>query len=315
MRDAFVEALVDVARADPRVVLVTADLGFGVLDPFARAYPERFVNVGVAEQNMTGVAAGLAAEGHVVFTYSIGNFATMRCLEQIRNDVCYHDLDVKIVAVGGGFSYGALGVTHHATEDLAIMRALPNMTVIAPNDAAEARELTRAVVTTPGPAYLRIARTGPADLAPDIRPELARVRVLASGDDCVIFCTAGLAEEAIKALNAINDFPIDATVVSVHTLNPLDSDFILSLVRRIPRVISAEEHSIVGGLSSLLADMFLRAGLPLEFFQSCALPPHFADVVGSQTFLRRHYGLDAKSISCRLRTLLPFQSRCTPPTA
>jgi len=137
MRDAFIRTLLDVAARDPRVMLVTGDLGFNVLEPFAERFPEQFLNAGVAEQNMTGVAAGLALSGHVVFTYSIANFPTLRCLEQIRNDVCIHGANVVVVAVGGGLAYGNLGATHHGTEDLAIMSALPAMTVFAPGDPIE----------------------------------------------------------------------------------------------------------------------------------------------------------------------------------
>ena len=158
MRDAFIETLIDLARRDQDVLLLTADLGFGVLDRFARELPRQFLNVGVAEQNMTGIAAGLALEGKTVFTYSIGNFNTLRCLEQIRNDLCYHQAKVKIVSIGGGFCYGPLGVSHHATEDLAIMRALPRMTVVAPGDVTETILATRSIYQTPGPGYLRLGR-------------------------------------------------------------------------------------------------------------------------------------------------------------
>ena len=153
MRTAFIRTLVEVAEGDERIWLLVGDLGFGVVTPFAERFPERFVNAGVAEQNMTGVAAGMALCGKVVFTYSIGNFPTLRCVEQIRNDVCYHNAAVKIVSVGGGVAYGAVGSTHHATEDMAILRALPNMTVVAPGDPVEAGLATAALVAHPGPCY------------------------------------------------------------------------------------------------------------------------------------------------------------------
>ncbi len=160
MRTAFIDELCEITEKDGRVWLLTGDLGFSVLGRFYNRFPERYVNVGVAEQDMTGIAAGLALSGKIVFTYSIANFPTLRCVEQIRNDVCYHEANVKIVAVGGGLVYGAQGVTHHGTEDLAIMRALPNMTVVAPGDPAEAALATRAVVERPGPCYLRLGRAG-----------------------------------------------------------------------------------------------------------------------------------------------------------
>src|SRR5713226_3860325 len=156
MRNAFILALTDLAAQDPRITLVVGDLGFGVVVDFSKRFPKQFINAGVAEQNMTSLAAGLALSGKIVFTYSIGNFPTLRCLEQIRNDVCYHNANVKIVSVGGGFSYGSLGMSHHATEDLAIMRALPGMVVVAPGDPMEAACATRAVAAYDGPCYLRL---------------------------------------------------------------------------------------------------------------------------------------------------------------
>ena len=164
MRDAFVAELIAIARSDSRVMLLTGDLGFGVLTPFADAFPRQFVNVGVAEQNLTGLATGLALSGHVVFTYSIGNFPTLRCLEQIRNDVCYHDANVKVVAIGGGFSYGALGVSHHATEDLAIMRALPAMTDLLPGRQSRSDGRDEHRLPNPGcllPQVGQVRRRGP----------------------------------------------------------------------------------------------------------------------------------------------------------
>ena len=160
MRDTFVRTLIEEAMQDPRIVLVTGDLGFGVLKPFWELLPNQFINAGIAEQNMTSVAAGMALEGKIVFTYSIGNFPTLRCLEQIRNDCAYHDANVKIVCVGGGFVYGSLGMSHHATEDIAVMRAIPGMTVICPGDLVEAAEATRAIVKHPGTCYLRLGRGG-----------------------------------------------------------------------------------------------------------------------------------------------------------
>src|SRR3989442_15702127 len=160
MRGAFRAAICALAAADERVWLLTGDLGYTVLEGFRERFPDRFVNVGVAEQNMTGVAAGLALSGKIVFTYSIANFPILRCLEQVRNDVCYHKANVKIVAVGGGLAYGALGSTHHATEDIAILRALPEMVVVAPGDPQEAEAATRAIAEHPGPCYLRLGRAG-----------------------------------------------------------------------------------------------------------------------------------------------------------
>ena len=160
MRTAFIQALSERAAADPRITLVVGDLGFGVVTDFAKRFPRQYLNVGVAEQNMTGLAAGMAMAGRIVFTYSIANFPTLRCLEQIRNDVCYHGANVVVVAVGGGLSYGALGMSHHATEDIAILRSLPQMTVIAPGDPVETTAAVGAAAAGIGPVYLRLGRAG-----------------------------------------------------------------------------------------------------------------------------------------------------------
>ena len=159
MRDTFIEQLTKIARNDPNVLLLTGDLGFGVFENFRKEYPKQFLNVGVAEQNMSMIAAGLALKGKRVFTYSIGNFPTLRCLEQIRNDICYHDLNVTIVSIGGGFSYGALGMSHHATEDLSIMRALPNITCVAPSSLEETKDATFQLYKKKGPSYLRLDKS------------------------------------------------------------------------------------------------------------------------------------------------------------
>src|SRR5437879_9322206 len=193
MRTAFIQTLNELADRDPRVCLVVGDLGFSVIEEFATKPPDQFGNAGVAEQNMIGLAAGMALTGKIVFTYSIGNFGTLRCLEQIRNDVCYHRANVKVVAVGGGLAYGNLGVTHHASEDVAIMRALPNMTVVTPGDPVEARLATRAVVAHGGPCYLRRGKTGePVVHAEEPAFELGRAITMREGSDLTLIASGGM---------------------------------------------------------------------------------------------------------------------------
>jgi transketolase len=213
MRDAFVRALTQLAAGDERVLLVNGDLGFGVLTDFIKRFPNQYVNAGIAEQNMTA------------YTYSIGNFPTLRCLEQLRNDVCYHRSNVTVVAVGGGFSYGQLGVSHFATEDLAIMRSLPGMTVVAPSDPWQAFELTMQLHARGGPAYLRIDK-GSAGLPPG-EVELGKVREVRSGHDAVLFATGGILSEGLAAAETLMTEGIDVRVVDVHTVKPLDVEGVL----------------------------------------------------------------------------------------
>src|ERR1051325_134088 len=199
MRDAFIARLEKLAASNPRVFLITGDLGFGVLDSYRKNQPRQFLNAGVAEQNMTGLATGLALEGRIVFTDSIANFPTLRCLEQIRNDAVYHDANVKVVAIGGGFSYGTLGFSHHATEDLAILRSL-GMPVIAPGCDWEAEEAVDALVNTPGAGYLRLDRSSAGSTRmPGEKFELGKARVLRAGKDLTLVSTGGILSEVLQA--------------------------------------------------------------------------------------------------------------------
>ncbi|HEY1011419.1 MAG TPA: transketolase C-terminal domain-containing protein, partial [Herpetosiphonaceae bacterium] len=223
MRTAFIETLCELAETDERIWLVCADLGYSVVERFRDRFPERFVNAGVAEQLMTGMAAGLALSGKIVFTYSIANFPVMRCLEQIRNDVCYHNLPVKIVAVGGGLAYGAAGYTHHGVEDLAVMRVLPNMTVVAPGDPTEARLATRALVDWPGPCYLRLGKAGEPRVH-DAEPPFAvgRAIELRAGRDLALLSTGGMLATVVEAAAELARQGVEAAVISMPTLAPLD---------------------------------------------------------------------------------------------
>src|SRR5712691_9917857 len=256
MRTAFFRALLELAAADERVNLVVGDLGFGVVEPFVERFPARFFNAGVAEQNMTGVAAGLALSGKTVFTYSIANFPTLRCLEQIRNDVCYHNANVKVVSVGGGLAYGNLGVTHHASEDVAIMRALPNMTVVAPGDPVEARLATRAVVALDGPCYLRLGKAGEPVVhteEPDF--QLGRALTLRDGSDLTLIASGGMLATADKVAKTLAAQGLGVRLLSMHTVKPIDREAVTRAAVETRYVFTLEEHSIEGGLGGAVAEV------------------------------------------------------------
>ena len=306
MRDAFVAALAEVAATDPRVILVTGDLGFGVLDPFERRFPGRLLNAGVAEQSMTAIATGLALEGHVAFTYSIANFTTLRCLEQIRNDACYHEANVNIVSVGGGLSYGPLGPTHHATEDLAVMRALPGMVVFAPNEDWEVDQGLRTLVAHPGPTYTRLDRASVNLSAARDEPfALGRARLLRDGEDIALVTCGGMASEALRAANRLlREHGLTARVLSMHTIKPLDVEAVIAAARATGGIVTIEEHSEIGGLAAAVAETLLSRGAPPRRFARIALPAAFSTVVGGQAYLRRRYGLDADAIADRVLELL-----------
>lgn len=301
MRDAFIQALTELAAADERIVLVTGDLGFGVLQDFAQRFPQRFINAGVAEQNMTAIACGMALEGFQVYTYSIGNFPTLRCLEQIRNDVCYHDADVKIVSVGGGFSYGQLGMSHFATEDLAIMRALPNMIVVAPSDPWEAAELTRQVSARRGPTYLRLDKSVAG--LPETPVTLGQSRKVRDGDDVCLIATGGIVEEAVGAADLLAAQGISAAVHAVATVKPLDPALVAA-AGAARAVVVVEEHTIIGGLGGAIAEACMSAGAAPGRFLRIGLDDIYPTIVGDQRYLRQSYGLDAEAIARKIRGLL-----------
>lgn len=297
MRDIFINRLCELAASDERILLITGDLGFKVLDEFRERFPRQFLNAGVAEQNMTALAAGAALDGHIVFTYSIANFTFMRCLEQIRNDAAYHDCNVKVVSVGGGFSYGALGISHHATEDLSIMRSIPGVTVGSPGDDWEASEMTAAMTYRPGVCYLRLDKsTAGITQLPGEQFELGRVRTVRTGHDVTLAATGGILEEALRAAAEMAQQGISARVLSVHTLQPLEVEPFLRAARETAGIVTIEEHTIHGGLGGAVAESLLEAGGRPGFFQRIGLRAGFSSVVGSQSYLRGVYGIDTAAI-------------------
>jgi transketolase len=304
MRSAFFHALMEAAECDDRIHLVVGDLGFGVVEPFMRRFPDRFVNAGVAEQNMTGLAAGMALCGKIVFTYSIANFPTLRCLEQIRNDVCYHNADVKIVAVGGGFAYGSLGMTHHATEDPAILRALPRMTVVAPGDPAETEQAVHAIVNTPGPCYLRLGRAGePAVHTEPFDFELGKAIALREGGEVTLLTIGGMLQTTVQAAERLAAEGIEARVLSMPTLKLLDTEAILRAGRETRSLLTIEEHSVIGGLGSAVAETLAEAGVSVPF-RRIGLPSEFSCRAGSQEYLQQTHGLTPENIAATARALL-----------
>jgi transketolase len=305
MRGAFFRALVELAEQDERVHLIVGDLGFGVVEEFARRFPQRFLNAGVAEQNMTGIAAGLALSGKIVFTYSIANFPILRCLEQVRNDVCYHNANVKIVAVGGGLAYGALGATHHATEDLAILRALPRMVVVAPGDPIEAEAATRAVTAHAGPCYLRLGRAGEAKVhRTPIDFVLGKAIEVRQGSDVTLISTGGMLGTAMQAADLLEEADVQARVLSMHTVKPLDTAAIESAVRKTAAVFTLEEHSIVGGLGGAVAEFLAETWEAPVVFKRFGLPSEFSSFVGSQEYIRARHGLSAEAVALAIRAKL-----------
>jgi len=297
MRKIFNKTLLSLAEKDERIHLVLADIGYGEIEAFAHKFPYRYYNVGVAEQNMTGVACGLAMEGNIALTYSIANFPTLRCLEQIRNDICYHNANVKIVIIGGGVSYGPLGISHHSTEDIAIMRALPNMVVLVPCDLQEAEAATRAMLAYEGPVYFRCGYKGEKDV--HHRPfqyEIGKAIEVEEGGDCAVIFSGPIGLEAQYAVYAAREKGINCRLISMHTIKPIDREAIVRAARETGRILTLEEHNLSGGLGSAVAEVLADEGCLNVRFKRMALPDVYVHEVGHQQWLRERYHLAKEDI-------------------
>ncbi len=305
MRGVFNQALLEIARKDDRIFMVLADIGYGEIEPFAETFPNRFFNVGVAEQNMTGVACGIAMEGNIAITYSIANFPTLRCLEQIRNDACYHNANVKIVIIGGGLAYGALGMSHQATEDIAIMRSLPNMVVVAPCDFAEAIAATQAMIEHDGPLYYRCGYKKEPDIHRNpIDFKLGRAIQVQDGADAAIIFTGTIGNQAAAAVEELEKDGIHCRLISMHTVKPLDKECVIAAAEETGGVITLEEHNASGGLGGAVAEVLMDAGVQPKRFLRLALPDRYVSLVGSHEWLLDQCGLSAPKIEASVRRLL-----------
>jgi transketolase len=302
MRDAFLGSLTKLASQDKDVVLLTADLGFGVFEEFENNFPGQYFNVGVAEQNMTGVAVGLSLEGKKVITYSIGNFPILRCLEQIRNDACYHEANITIVGSGGGFSYGALGMSHHATEDLAILRALPDIKVVAPCSAWEAGQATKELISNGGTSYLRLDKTAMEDNFFDSKPfTIGKSRRHSEGLDLTIITTGGILHDVMNATSNLVNLGLSIRVIGMHTIKPIDSEEIILAASQTGGIVTVEEHNKDGGLGSAVAEVCMDSGIYPKKFLRIGLDNKYSSVVGSQKHLKSFYKMSSESI---LETIL-----------
>ena len=268
MRDTVIRTLIDLGKNDKDIEIVTGDLGFGVLKPYWEALPNQFVNAGIAEQNMTGVAAGMALEGKKVFTYSIGNFPTLRCLEQIRNDCAYHHANVNIICVGGGYVYGSLGMSHHATEDIAVLRALPGVAVICPGDPIEA--------------------------------ELAVKKIADTVSRAAVFSTGAILEETSKACDILEEQGFSIEQYSFPTVKPIDREVIADCAERFEHIFTVEEHNVLGGFGGAVAEVLSELGSNTKLHR-IGINDFYCIEVGSQQYLREQVGINADGIAEKVR--------------
>jgi transketolase len=305
LRTTFIRTLTEIANDNPNVWLLCGDLGFSVLEDFASRHPGRFVNVGVAEQNLAGVAAGLALSGKTVFIYSIGNFPTLRCLEQLRNDVCYHNADVKVVSVGAGFAYGSQGYTHHAIEDVAIMATLPGMEVFSPCDPTEVRAATQAIASSGNPSYLRLSRAGEPVLHPSTPADIRTIAFLRDGADAVLLASGPIVSACLEAAGQLAAEGVETAVVSVPCLKPLDSTAIAKIAGSGRPIVTVEEHILRGGLYAVVAGCLASHPDRVPVFGlGIAEPTRKISQGGDRQALLDDAGLSASAIADQVRVAL-----------
>ncbi|MFH1471045.1 MAG: transketolase C-terminal domain-containing protein [Candidatus Micrarchaeota archaeon] len=305
MRTAFVKHITEMAESDKRLVVLTADMGFSLFESYRERFPDRIFNVGIAEQNMMGIAAGLALSGKVPYVYSITPFATMRPFEQIRIDICYHNLPVRIIGAGGGLTYGALGPTHHSIEDISLMRSLPNMTVMCPGDPWEAKRCLGLSHDIPGPAYIRLGKGGgdPVVHTGELEFKLGKGVVLEEGSEAAILSTGNILKVGLEARNELKKRGVDCSLISMPTVKPIDEKLVLSLAKNGVGIATLEEHSVIGGLGSAVAEILAESGMAVPFAR-IGLPDRFMSEVGSQEYIRKQQGLTPDGVAKRVVSLL-----------
>jgi transketolase len=301
MRNAFIDELTLLAEENEKIFLIVGDLGYGVIENFEKKFPKQFLNAGVAEQNMMGMAAGLASAGFQVFVYSIGNFPVFRCLEQIRNDVCYQELNVTIVSIGAGLSYGTLGYSHHAIDDIGVMKALPGMTIYSPADPIETRLALASSISVNTPKYFRLGKSGEPNIFETVSSNYPNWTQLAFGDQLLLITTGAITIEASEAAESLGSEGIEISVCSVPVLKPFFLD--VTLVEKYQNILVVEEHSISGGLGSIVSEQIAQKGLQKNL-SVLGLPDLVHHELGSQNYLRNHFKIDSKGIVDKVKEML-----------
>ncbi len=300
MRNAFADEIVKLAATNPKIVLLSGDIGNRLFEPFKAKFPNRFYNCGVAEANMASMAAGMAMCGLRPVTYTITPFNTTRCLEQIRDDICYHNVPVLIVGTGAGLSYASLGCTHHSCEDISFLKSIPNMTVLGPGDAMELRSLLRLSFDWQGPIYMRIGKTGEPVIHPS-PPEIVigKGYTVQKGEDLCLISTGNMLPLALDVVGILNELGLKSEVISMHTVKPLDNALLTELIHRFSLLVTIEEHSLIGGLGSAIAEWIVDQSIstPLMRFGT---QDRFSHPIGSQQYVRELLGLTPKSIANRI---------------
>lgn len=296
MRNAFLRTLFKESQKNKDIMLLTGDLGFSVFEDYKENLPDQFVNGGVAEQNMTGVAAGLALEGKIPFIYSIVPFVTMRNFEQIRNDICYNGANVKIVGVGAGFSYAIYGYTHYALEDVAILRTLPNMTIFTPGDPIEAEVAVQQALQINGPVYIRLGKAGEPNIHKDAsKLRFGKTAIIKTGKDIALITSSIMLQTAFEATQMLEEKGISVQLMQVHTIKPFDIQSIITAAKKVKHIVTLEEHTIYGGLGSIVAEVIAENSLAVRF-KRIAVENSLLKVLGNQGYMRNAHGLSKEKV-------------------
>lgn len=303
-REVYGRKLAELGTEHPEVVAITADLtGSNKFGDFKKVHPERFFNVGIAEQNLMGVAAGMALDGKVPFVSTFATFASMRAHEQVRTDIAYVNLPVKIIATVGGLSGGTMGPTHQGMEDIGTMRMMPNMTVIAPGDPLQLTQFIEQAYELPGPVYIRLGRgSDPVIYDESQRLTIGKAITAVEGSDITIAACGTIMNEAIQAAKALASDGINARVLDFHTIRPIDREAVIAAAQETGTIITAEDHTIIGGLGSAIAEIVAEEGIPCRVTR-LGVPDVFA-LVGPPEELYHHYGFDADGIAATARNAL-----------
>jgi len=306
MRQVCLEMVYQLAKTDDRIVFIGSDLGVGTLQSFKEEYPERFFMEGISEANLIGMAAGLAMEGKIPYVNTIATFLTRRCFEQIVVDLCLHNVKVRLIGNGGGLVYAPLGPTHEAIDDLAILRAVPRMTIVAPADANEMRRLMPLTVDYPGPIYIRLAKgNDPIVTRDDVPFQIGQAMLMRKGSEALLVTTGVTLKCALDAAETLSAQGIEAAVLHIPTVKPLDTEAILAAAAEVAVVVTIEEHTVIGGLGSAVAEVVAEAGFsPAKRFKRIGIPDVFPDQYGSQASLMKRYAITAEQLVATVTNLL-----------
>lgn len=307
MRNAFVKSILELAKKDERIFLLVADIGTYLLREFRKQFPERFINIGIAEANMIGIAAGLAMTGKISFVYTIAPFVTARCFDQIRIDVCYQNLNIRIVGVGSGVSYGRGGPTHHSLIDIAIMRALPNMTIVSPSDPIEMERIIGITDVYSGPMYIRLPLAGdPIIHQKNYSFSIGKAEILRDGCDLAIIANGVMVYQALKIAERFKEKGLESKVINMHTIKPIDREIVLKTALEVPLIATMEEHSILGGLGSAIAEILAENSFQ-GVFRRFGFRDQFCLQYGSKEELYKEYGIAPDNIFEDLSSILEIR--------